>query len=40
MRIRHEQVVNPQPSTNAEFDKLAEVLKRFGDRRAMNLETS
>jgi uncharacterized protein len=36
---RHEQVVNPQPLTNAEFDKLAEVLKRFGDKRAMNLET-
>jgi len=36
---RHEQVVNPQPLTNAEFDKLAEVLKRFGNKRAMNLET-
>src|SRR6202047_988306 len=36
---RCEQVVNPQPLTNAEFDKLAEVLKRFGDKRAMNLET-
>ena len=31
--------MNPQPLTNAEFDKLAEALKRFGDRHAMNLET-
>jgi uncharacterized protein len=36
---RHEQLVNPQPLTNAEFDKLAEVFKRFGNKRAMNLET-
>ena len=33
-----EQAVNPQPLTDAEFDKLADVLKRFGDKRAMNLE--
>jgi len=31
--------VNPQPLTDAEFDKLTDVLKRYGDRRAMNLET-
>ena len=36
---RHEQVVNPHPLTNEEFDKVGEVLKRFGDKRAMNLET-
>jgi uncharacterized protein len=35
----HEQAVNPQPLTDAEFEKLADVLKRFGDKRAMNLET-
>ena len=33
-----ERAVNPQPLTDAEFDKLADVLKRFGDKRAMNLE--
>ena len=32
-----EQIVDPQPLTNAEFDKLAEILQRVGD--AMNLET-
>jgi uncharacterized protein len=35
----HEQAVNPQPLTDAEFDTLADVLKQFGDKRAMNLET-
>jgi hypothetical protein len=30
--------VNLQPLTDAELDKLADVLKRFGDKRAMNLE--
>jgi uncharacterized protein len=30
--------VNPQPLTDAELDRLDEVLKRFGDKRAMNLE--
>ncbi len=35
----HEQAVNLQPLTDAEFDKLADILKRFGDKRAMNLET-
>jgi uncharacterized protein len=31
--------VNPQPLTDTELDKLADVLKRFGDKRAVNLET-
>jgi len=31
--------VNPQPLTDAEFDKLTDVLKRYGDKRAMNLES-
>jgi uncharacterized protein len=30
--------MKPQPLTDAEFDRLDEVLKRFGDKRAMNLE--
>lgn len=30
--------MNPQPLTDAEFDKLADLLNRFGDKRAMNLE--
>jgi uncharacterized protein len=30
--------VTPQPLTDAELDKLADVLKRFGDKQAMNLE--
>src|ERR1035438_6953463 len=30
--------VKPQPLTDAELDRLSEVLKRFGDKRAMNLE--
>jgi uncharacterized protein len=30
--------VNLQPLTDVELDKLADVLKRFGDKRAMNLE--
>jgi uncharacterized protein len=34
----HEQAVNLQPLTDAELDKLADVLKRFGDKRAVNLE--
>jgi hypothetical protein len=34
----HEQAVNLQPLTDAELDKLADLLKRFGDKRAMNLE--
>jgi hypothetical protein len=34
----HERAVNPQPLTDAEFDKLADLLNRFGDKRAMNLE--
>ena len=34
----HEQAVNLQPLTDAELNKLADVLKRFGDKRAMNLE--
>jgi uncharacterized protein len=33
-----EQTVNLQPLTDAELNKLADVLKRFGDKRAMNLE--
>ena len=28
-----------QPLTDAELDKLDDILKRFGDKRAMNLET-
>jgi hypothetical protein len=28
----HERTVNPQSLTDAEFDKLADVLKRFGDK--------
>jgi yecA family protein len=35
----HEQAVNLAPLTDAELDKLADILKRFGDKRAMNLET-
>jgi uncharacterized protein YecA (UPF0149 family) len=35
----HEQAVNLQPLTDAELDKLDDILKRFGDKRAMNLET-
>lgn len=31
-----ERIVNPQPLTDAEFEKLADVLKRFGDKRAVN----
>jgi uncharacterized protein len=31
--------MNSQPLTDAEFDKLADLLKRLGDKRAMNLET-
>jgi uncharacterized protein len=31
--------VNSQPLTDAELDNLGGVLKRFGDKRAMNLET-
>ena len=31
--------MNPQPLTDAEFDKLTDVLKRYGDKRAMNLES-
>ena len=30
--------MNAQPLTDAELDNLADVLKRFGDERAMNLE--
>jgi uncharacterized protein len=30
--------VNAQPLTDIELDKLTDVLKRFGDKRAMNLE--
>jgi len=30
--------VNPQPLSDAELDRLDEVLKRFGNKRAMNLE--
>jgi uncharacterized protein len=30
--------MKPQPLTEAELDRLAEVLKHFGDKRAMNLE--
>ena len=30
--------MNLQPLTDAELNKLADVLKRFGDKRAMNLE--
>ena len=30
--------MNLQPLTDAELDKLADVLKRYGDKRAMNLE--
>ena len=33
-----EQAVNEQPLTDAELDNLADVLKRFGDKHAMNLE--
>jgi hypothetical protein len=35
----HEQAVNLQPLTDAELDKLDDILKRFGDKCAMNLET-
>jgi uncharacterized protein len=35
----HEQAVNLQPLTDAELDKLDDILKRFRDKRAMNLET-
>jgi yecA family protein len=31
--------VSLQPLTDAELDKLADILKRFGDKRARNLET-
>jgi uncharacterized protein len=31
--------VNSQPLTDAELDNLGDVLKRFGDKRAMNVET-
>jgi yecA family protein len=34
----HGRAVIPQPLTDAELDRLDEVLKRFGDKRAMNLE--
>jgi uncharacterized protein len=30
--------MNPQPLTDVEFDKLTEVLSRFGSKNAMNLE--
>ena len=30
--------MNAQPLTDIELDKLTDVLKRFGDKRAMNLE--
>ncbi|MFZ1092787.1 MAG: UPF0149 family protein [Xanthobacteraceae bacterium] len=30
--------MKPQPLSDAEFDRLEEILKRFGDKRAMNLE--
>jgi hypothetical protein len=30
--------VKPQPLTDAELERLSAVLKRFGDKRAMNLE--
>jgi uncharacterized protein len=30
--------MKPQPLTDAEFDRLDEILKRFGGKRAMNLE--
>ena len=30
--------VKPQPLTDVELDRLSEVLKRFSDKRAMNLE--
>jgi hypothetical protein len=30
--------LKPQPLSDAEFDRLEEILKRFGDKRAMNLE--
>jgi uncharacterized protein len=30
--------VKSQPLTDGEFDHLSEVLERFGDKRAMNLE--
>jgi uncharacterized protein len=35
--VNHDQAVNPQPLTDAELDRLADVLKRFY-KRAMNLE--
>jgi hypothetical protein len=35
---RHEGTVKPHPLSDAEFERLDEVLKRFGDKRAMNLE--
>src|SRR4051794_32360932 len=37
-RILQVQVVNPNRLSDAEFDKLADLLLRFGDKRAMNLE--
>ena len=30
--------MKPQPLSDAEFDRLEEILKRFRDKRAMNLE--
>src|ERR1700730_3202755 len=35
---RHEGTLKPQPLSDAEFDRLEEILKRFRDKRAMNLE--
>jgi uncharacterized protein len=37
-RTSDKQVMRAQPLTDIELDKLADVLKRFGDKRAMNLE--
>ena len=39
MRTVTSKSVNLPPLTDAELDKLADILKRFGDKRAMNLET-
>lgn len=30
--------MNPEPLTDAEFERLSDVLERFGDKRTMNLE--
>jgi uncharacterized protein len=38
VQLSDKQAMTAQPLTDTELDKLADVLKRFGDKRAMNLE--